>query len=56
MAMGFGASFGIIGFIISVLALRDKKNREYNDEIYLEPVSNENENENKMKMKMIRMY
>jgi hypothetical protein len=39
MVMGFGASFGIIGFIISVLALREKKNREYNDDIYLEPVS-----------------
>tara|TARA_B100000989_G_C19519896_1_gene463643 strand:- start:1395 stop:1853 length:459 start_codon:yes stop_codon:yes gene_type:complete len=41
MAMGFGASFGILGFIISVLALREKKNREYNNnnEIYLEPVS-----------------
>ena len=41
MVMGFGASFGIIGFIISVLALREEKNREYNNnnEIYLEPVS-----------------
>tara|TARA_Y100000590_G_scaffold422424_1_gene527153 strand:- start:313 stop:786 length:474 start_codon:yes stop_codon:yes gene_type:complete len=43
MALGFGASFGIIGFIISVLALREKKNREYNDDIYLEPVSQEND-------------
>ena len=39
MAIGFGASFGILGFIISVLALREKKNREYNNEIYLEPIS-----------------
>jgi len=39
MAIGFGASFGIIAFIISILALREKKNREYNDEIYLEPIS-----------------
>lgn len=41
MAMGFGASFGILGFIISVLAIREKKNREYNNnnEIYLESVS-----------------
>ena len=41
MAIGFGASFGIIAFIISILAIREKKNREYNNnnEIYLEPVS-----------------
>ena len=51
MAIGFGASFGIIAFIISILAIRENKNREYNNnnEIYLEPVSNENENENKNK-------
>jgi hypothetical protein len=46
MVMGFGASFGILGFIISVLALREKKNREYSDDdIYIEPVSNRKDND-----------
>jgi hypothetical protein len=46
MVMGFGASFGILGFIISVLTLRERKNREYNDDIYIEPVPEIENNEN----------